>query len=375
MKVKSLSLLAGLTGPLIMAGPTSAEFVGISVASKPNPFGVFTVNVYAVFDRPGEDFMEGVGGTPDSPLRIEVTDGSFYEHVFGSDAAPPIVLVLAFPSLAYDTFVTIGVKVLDESGAAGQPVNNTVILPGAPLFAGEAVIQSTAWGWAVVQGEPQGDPFNPGPSFPGNGSILIGQFSTEAGSAILGKMLLQYTSNGVKEQQYVSFCLDSSGQECSACPWDCGAPPDGEVSIEDFIAVIGTWGQVGVACDLDGDGVGIEDFLKILGFWGPCLPQPTGACCLPNDSCELRTLESCKASGGSWKLAQTACDDYGGQSDICLNPCPWDCADSNGVIDILDMLAVLQQWGDVGTSCDYFGAPGVSVNEFMGVLANWGLCP
>ncbi len=61
------------------------------------------------------------------------------------------------------------------------------------------------------------------------------------------------------------------------CPWDC-SNGDGEVGIHDFLAVLGTWGQVGAPCDFDGNGVGINDFLKILGNWGPCplaaLPQP-----------------------------------------------------------------------------------------------------
>ncbi len=53
------------------------------------------------------------------------------------------------------------------------------------------------------------------------------------------------------------------------CPWDC-ANGDGQVGIEEFLAVLGTWGQADAPCDFDGDGVGITDFLKVLGLWGPC---------------------------------------------------------------------------------------------------------
>ena len=53
------------------------------------------------------------------------------------------------------------------------------------------------------------------------------------------------------------------------CPWDCG-DGDGAVGIGDFLAVLGTWGEVGVPCDFDGGGVGISDFLKLLGLWGAC---------------------------------------------------------------------------------------------------------
>ena len=49
----------------------------------------------------------------------------------------------------------------------------------------------------------QGDPFNPPFSFPGNGQILIGQFSTSNGSAISGTFLLTYDSNGQPFQHSV----------------------------------------------------------------------------------------------------------------------------------------------------------------------------
>ncbi len=55
-------------------------------------------------------------------------------------------------------------------------------------------------------GFPQADPFDAVNSFPGNGQILIGQFSTTNGTAISGSFLIQYTSNGVPGQQSaVSF--------------------------------------------------------------------------------------------------------------------------------------------------------------------------
>ncbi len=52
------------------------------------------------------------------------------------------------------------------------------------------------------------------------------------------------------------------------CPWDCGNG-NGDVGIEDFLAVLGQWGAPG-PCDFDGGGVGITDFLKLLGTWGAC---------------------------------------------------------------------------------------------------------
>ncbi len=109
MKVRTLSVLAGVSAPLILAGPSEAGFVGIQVVGKPNPFGFLVVNVYAIFDRPGQDRMNVVAGTPNAPLRIEVHNGTFYNNEFGDDKAPSTFLVGLYPSLAFDTFVTIGV--------------------------------------------------------------------------------------------------------------------------------------------------------------------------------------------------------------------------------------------------------------------------
>jgi hypothetical protein len=56
-------------------------------------------------------------------------------------------------------------------------------------------------------------------------------------------------------------------------------------------------------------------------------------------------------------------------------PCPWDCqTEPNGQVDISDFLALLAQFGQVGTSCDFDGG-GVGVTDFLAFLANFGPCP
>ncbi len=53
------------------------------------------------------------------------------------------------------------------------------------------------------------------------------------------------------------------------CPWDCAAPNDGVVGINDFLSLLADWGGAG-DCDFDGGGVGINDFLELLANWGAC---------------------------------------------------------------------------------------------------------
>ncbi len=54
--------------------------------------------------------------------------------------------------------------------------------------------------------------------------------------------------------------------------------------------------------------------------------------------------------------------------------CPWDCGDDDGMVGIVDFLAVLGQWGMVGSSCDFSGT-GVGINQFLKLLGHWGPCP
>ncbi len=71
---------------------------------------------------------------------------------------------------------------------------------------------------------------------------------------------------------------NTGGDGCSAickdeaagtCIWDC-VGNDGIIGIDEFLAILGTWGSPG-PCDYDGSGaVGIEEFLKVLGTWGTC---------------------------------------------------------------------------------------------------------
>ncbi len=201
MKMKTLSVLAGVGAPLVLTAQASAGFLGIKVVSKPNAFGLLACNVYAEFDRPGQDFMEAVAGTPNAPLLVQVLGGgTFYNHAFGGNTAPNAALIAVFPSLAFDSFVTIGAKVTSPAFP-----DATVQSVGLPQIAGTTFATSTE-GWAVTPLDPQGDPFNSDYGGPGNGQILIGQFTTTLGfNSIAGTFLVQYVSNGVFGQSVVSF--------------------------------------------------------------------------------------------------------------------------------------------------------------------------
>ncbi len=78
-------------------------------------------------------------------------------------------------------------------------------------------------------------------------------------------------------------------------------------------------------------------------------------------------------AGGSFSV-HDAGDDHVARWGCETSACPWDCGDRNGIVDILDFLAVLSQWGLAGTRCDIDGA-GIGPKDFSNVMAHWGPCP
>ena len=61
------------------------------------------------------------------------------------------------------------------------------------------------------------------------------------------------------------------------------------------------------------------------------------------------------------------------QVEDLLSSCPWDCGDGDGIVGIVDFLALLAEWDQVGTPCDFDGG-GVGIVDFLALLANWGAC-
>ena len=141
MKAKTLSVLAGVTAPLILTGSASAGFVGLKVVGKETGFipGVgelFVCNVYAVFDNPNDEMVQ-VAGTIQNPLNIFVKQGKFYQDPEGNPLTAPTLELLpgASGALAFDTFVTIGTKTdslftaLDDVSTSPTPGMKPVSFP------------------------------------------------------------------------------------------------------------------------------------------------------------------------------------------------------------------------------------------------------
>jgi hypothetical protein len=120
------------------------------------------------------------------------------------------VFFSVFPSLEFDTFVTIGKRtsVGDE----------TTLAPGRPGF-GASSLTGTNLAWFVTPGAPQAIP-------DADGRVLIGQFSTQDGCNLSGTVLLQWDdADGNTTQQLSAGRVRARARarwRCSAWPvwWD-----------------------------------------------------------------------------------------------------------------------------------------------------------
>ncbi len=261
MTSRTLRLLCGATAPLILPATAQSGFVGLTTTHM-SATVYETVNLYAVFDRPGEDLFLAAAGTPGIPMNIEVIGGTFMQITFGGDGPPLAALIPVFPSVANDTFVTIGVAAVGLP-PGGQSPDNLLLGDPWPGFEPSS-LGGTSIGWAVMPDDPQADRFNPD-YVAGNGSVLIGRFSTMNGSAICGHLALLVVSNSEL------MLVEASFSE-SMCYGD--VDEDETVDIIDMLLLLSSWGPCsnGVCPgDLNGDGiVAVTDFLGLLTQWGPC---------------------------------------------------------------------------------------------------------
>jgi hypothetical protein len=119
------------------------------------------------------------------------------------------------------------------------------------------------------------------------------------------------------------------------------------------------------------------------GGVGSCVPFSDLGCSNDAIGCGVTSeLDVIVVQGASY-LVRIGSGDIGteGSGTVSVScapfapPCPWDCGQpADGNVGVVDFLALLAEWGQVGTPCDVDGG-GVSVNDFLDLIANWGPCP
>ena len=163
MKVRMTPLVG--TAAMIALGSTTAfaDFQGIEWEAIDSGLGIGTTyRLYVAIDAGGE--VDAVYGDSDNALTIE-SSTSFYQNPFGGYGTPSESLFDFFPSLEFDSFVTIGL--LNDTGDAMMDIG----IDWTDFEDNGGAIWTDNGTWFATPDEPQVREVN--------GRVLIGQFTTD----------------------------------------------------------------------------------------------------------------------------------------------------------------------------------------------------
>ena len=173
--IKLLGLMAGVSS-VVFASTSTADLIDVEWEYVDTAQGRVW-QIYAAIDAGGE--VDAVYGDGDNALLVETSLGSaFYQHFLGSYAAPMAALIPLYASLANDSFVTIG-RLTDAD-------NNMldIGIDWSDFENNGGTIWTDNGTWFATPDDAQVHD-------PGDGRILIGQFTTSADDGVLGVINLQ----------------------------------------------------------------------------------------------------------------------------------------------------------------------------------------
>jgi hypothetical protein len=208
-----------------------------------------------------------------------------------------------------------------------------------------------------------------------------GDYRLQAGSHCIDAGLNVCTEQDLDGNE--RFADDPETPDCQQEPGTCGERPIVDMGAYEFNSR-----PADALSDCNANGIW-DAFEIIKGFADDCNLN-----CVP-DTCDIADLTSldcnfdsipdeCQVDCNS-NLVPDDCDIAAGTSlddncdgvpDECEpSTCLADCeAVPDGDIGLNDFFALLGQWAQIGTSCD-FGCDGVGINDLLDLLANWGPCP
>jgi len=166
MNVKRFLTIAG-GAALLTTTVANAEFLGLKAELVGNGLvpDTWTARIYANLSAGSR--LDAVYGNEANPLLMTSTGGLF-QSIYGGDTSASInpALYGAFPTLEYDSWVTIGLEDQNDNALASIGIN----------FSDDEI--STADGsWYITPDDPQGQEIG--------GKVLIAQFTTYGNDSVL----------------------------------------------------------------------------------------------------------------------------------------------------------------------------------------------
>ena len=310
----------------------TVDFTGLVAELKPIvgsvnglPSSAVCWRVYATFSTPGAT-VSGMFGDSADPISFSAT-GDFFQSASGGNLGSQNPCVSGDPSLAYDSFLTLGGDCTATTSASAQGMNFTAF-----ESTGGAITFDSATGGIVYQ--------IPGAPADENGRVLLMQLTTKTGvkpNAIFN-LLGDNASKGADNEWY-AFGLSIPNPVLVDCNSN---------GTHDAIDI-----ATGLARDCDQTGV--------------------------PDSCEYSAAianADCDGDG-----VYDLCEIYiGTEQDVNNNGIADDCeclgdVDGNGAVNVRDLLAIIVAWGDPSpNAADLDGDGVVGSGDLTLVLQGWGSC-
>lgn len=307
--------------------------------------GFTTYRLYALCQNP-DDFVSGVFGDNNAPTIISSTTG-FFQDPFGSGLATGINpdLVAFFPSVSFDSWVTIGIDGPVDAAAGEGPIN-VIAGPTNPWLVnfeagGDIVIDdATGGGWFNLQGVTNGVAGD-------DLKVLLGQFTTDG--TMGGDVFLQFFSYGESGVQENSVSVALNGP--------CSAPQD------DVCEYPASGYDCDGLCLADADGDGVCDANEVAGCtadtacnYNAAATDDDGSCTYaePAYDCDGNCLNDTDGDGVCNEFEVAGCTDTAAcnfdeaatnNNGSCEYPTPgYDCAgnclldtDGDGICDWLEV--------------------------------------
>ena len=175
MVVRKTPLIVSALFVSVSAGTAMADFQGVSWTMTSSAYGD-TYQIFADIDAGNQ--LNAVYGDGANALSIS-SDGGFYQTpAFGVDTTFSLnpALIAVFPSLAYDSWVTIGLEDNVGNNMLNIGIDFTNFNSGGSLWTDNG-------SWFATPDDAQ--------VMEVNGQVLIGQFTVAAGDHVFGSVNMQ----------------------------------------------------------------------------------------------------------------------------------------------------------------------------------------
>jgi MYXO-CTERM domain-containing protein len=182
MNKLTFTISAAMVSSLFAVGSASADLQGLSYDNVENGMaGLTTWRIYANIDD-GE--LDAVYGDSENALLVN-SDNGFYQNQFGGYGTPSESLFAFFPSLEFDSFVTIGL--LNDTGDAMMDIG----IDWSDFEDNGGAISTDNGTWFATPDEPQVQDVD--------GRVLVGQFTVGDDDHVFGTLNFQGKEAGTLE--------------------------------------------------------------------------------------------------------------------------------------------------------------------------------